>query len=212
MDNKDLQNTRREYKKSELNEETIAQDPFVQFSKWFNEVVESKIIEPNAMTLATSTIEGKPSARIVLLKNYNESGFVFFTNYLSRKGQELSQNPSAAILFYWPEFEREVRIEGRVTKVSEEISNDYFAKRPFDSRVSAIISDQSYRINSRLELEKRVENLKKENNNLEKPKNWGGYILKPEYFEFWQGRENRLHDRICYQKNDKSWEIFRLQP
>lgn len=212
MDEKILNNLRKNYEKGELLESQINPNPYKQFELWFEEVLKSNIYEPNAMILATS-LENKPSARVVLLKGFDSSGFKFYTNYNSRKGKELSINPNAALLFYWMELERQVRIEGRVEKLSREESFEYFNSRPIESRYGALASNQSDIIPNREYLEKKFSELKKKyGDNPPMPENWGGYKLIPELFEFWQGRPNRLHDRIVYQKSENSWKIFRLSP
>ena len=209
----DLKNMRLSYEQDQLLESSINENPFRQFKIWFDRVVESKIIEPNAMTLATVSKSGSPSARIVLLKEFNETGFTFFTNYLSRKGKDLSENPNAAILFWWKEFERQVRIEGKIEKISKEESEKYFSVRPLKSRYGALSSNQSDIVENREVLEKRFAELgTRFGENPPMPENWGGYKLVPNKFEFWQGRESRLHDRIVYEKINNDWKIYRLQP
>ncbi|MDT3697204.1 MAG: pyridoxamine 5'-phosphate oxidase [Ignavibacterium sp.] len=208
-----LKNMRLNYEQGQLLESNIELNPFEQFRKWFNQAVSAQIIEPNAMTIATASKEGFPSARIVLLKELDETGFVFFTNYESRKGKELNDNPFASILFWWREFERQVRIEGKVVKINRKESEEYFNQRPLKSRYGALASNQSETIESREVLDKRFAELeKKYGENPPTPENWGGYKLIPNKFEFWQGRTNRLHDRICYHKESDNWKIFRLQP
>ncbi|HQF42131.1 MAG TPA: pyridoxamine 5'-phosphate oxidase [Ignavibacteriaceae bacterium] len=209
----DLKNMRLNYEQGQLLESNIDLNPFNQFKKWFDQAVEAKTIEPNAMTLATATKDGIPSARIVLLKEFDETGFVFFTNYDSRKGKELNDNPFAAILFWWREFERQVRIEGKIEKISRKESEEYFNQRPLKSRYGALVSNQSQIVENREALEKRFSELEKQfGEKPPTPENWGGYRLIPVKFEFWQGRESRLHDRICYQRENNNWKIFRLQP
>ncbi len=209
----DLKNMRLSYEQDQLLESSINENPFRQFKIWFDRVVDSKIIEPNAMTLATVSKSGSPSARIVLLKEFNETGFTFFTNYLSRKGKDLSENPNAAILFWWKEFERQVRIEGKIEKISKEESEKYFSVRPLKSRYGALTSNQSDIVENREVLEKRFAELETRfGENPPMPENWGGYKLVPNKFEFWQGRESRLHDRIVYEKTENDWKIYRLQP
>ncbi len=208
-----LKNMRLNYEQSQLLESNIEVNPFDQFRKWFNQAVSAEIIEPNAMTLATATKEGIPSARVVLLKEFDETGFVFFTNYDSRKGKELNDNPFAAIMFWWKEFERQVRIEGKIEKISRKESEEYFNQRPLKSRYGALASNQSVTVESREVLEKIFTELEKQfGENPPTPENWGGYKLIANKFEFWQGRSSRLHDRICYQKENNIWKIFRLQP
>jgi pyridoxamine 5'-phosphate oxidase len=210
--NKNIQNLRVNYTKFKLDEKRLPDNPFALFTKWFNEILNSDITEPNAMILSTS-LKNKPSSRVVLLKQYDEQGFTFFTNYDSRKGQELAQNNSAALLFYWMDFERQVRIEGKVRKISKKESAEYFNSRPLGSRYGALASEQSKVLIDRKILLERIKELKKKfGENPPLPDNWGGIKLIPNYFEFWQGRENRLHDRICYKKKKSGWEIFRLYP
>jgi len=208
-----LKNMRLNYEQGQLLESNIEMNPFELFRKWFDQAVEAKIIEPNAMTIATATKEGIPSARVVLLKGFDETGFVFYTNYHSRKGKELNDNPFAAILFWWREFERQIRIEGKIEKISRKESEEYFNQRPLKSRYGTLASEQSEIIENREVLEKRFIDLEKQYGaNPPTPENWGGYKLIPAKFEFWQGRTSRLHDRICYHKENNNWKIFRLQP
>lgn len=212
MDENTLNNLRKNYEKGELLESQINTDPYHQFEIWFEDVLNSNIYEPNAMILATS-LENKPSARVVLLKGFDSSGFKFYTNYNSRKGKELSLNPNAALLFYWMELERQVRIEGRVEKLSREESLEYFNSRPIENRYGALASNQSDIIPNREYLEKKFSEFKeKYGDNPPMPDNWGGYKLIPDRFEFWQGRPGRLHDRIVYQKSENGWKTFRLSP
>ena len=213
QENDKLRNLRLSYERDQLLESNISKDPFVQFKLWFDLVLKSEIIEPNAMTIATATKNGFPSARIVLLKEYDETGFTFFTNYGSRKGQEITENPKASLLFWWREFERQVRIEGRVEKISKEVSQNYFNARPIKSRYGALASKQSKVVKSREVLEKKFLELEKQfGENPPTPENWGGYKLIPNKFEFWQGRQDRLHDRICYERINNEWKIYRLSP
>lgn len=205
-------NIRKDYKKFALDEKHLQENPFQQFSLWMEEVLQSGVDEPTAMVLSTVSHDNKPSSRVVLLKEVSDSGFVFFTNYESRKGIQLSANPHASLLFFWKELERQVRIEGKVFRIPTDNSDAYFLSRPLESRISAIISPQSKKIESRDALEKKRDELLKENHKLMRPEKWGGYILIPDYFEFWQGRENRLHDRIVYEKNENTWKKFRLAP
>ena len=196
-----------------LHESDLAPDPFAQFGNWFDEALRSGIALPNAMTLATATRAGRPSARTVLLKGFDESGFVFYTHYRSRKGREIEENPQAVVLFRWGELERQIGIEGRVAQVSAAESDGYFASRPLGSRLSAIISPQSERVVSREVLETALEEASKRwRNEPPRPPHWGGYRLVPECFEFWQGRKDRLHDRLCYRKAEGAWKIERLAP
>lgn len=211
---KSIQNLRREYKLNKLSEETVLKNPFSQFQKWFTELLNLDLIEPNAMILATADKNAKSSARVVLLKGLSNRGFSFFTNYTSRKGLDLSENSFASLLFFWAELERQVRIEGKIKKLSRMESKKYFNSRPIESRIAAWASEQSKIIPDRKYLEKKFKEIKErfEGKKIPLPPNWGGFILIPEYFEFWQGRENRLHDRICYKKIKKSWKIYRLAP
>lgn len=213
QENDQLKNMRLSYEQDQLLESNINKNPFLQFKLWFDLVVKANIIEPNAMTIATATKTGIPSARVVLLKGFDESGFTFFTNYGSRKGKELSENPLASLLFWWREFERQVRIEGKIEKISRKESEEYFNVRPLKSRYGALTSNQSEVVENREVLEKRFLDLEKQfGENPPTPENWGGYKLIPTKFEFWQGRRDRLHDRICYEKNKNDWRIYRLQP
>ena len=197
-----------------LTEDNIDKNPFRQFSKWYDLALNSGFLHPDAMTLATADKTGKPSARIVLLKSFDERGFVFFTNYESKKGRELTQNPYATLLFYWDTFDRQVRIEGSVEKVPLKESEEYFRSRPRGSQLGALVSSQSNIIESREELEKKYEETaeKYEGKEIPLPENWGGFNLKPAYFEFWQNRDNRLHDRIKYVLENDLWKIERLAP
>lgn len=215
MNIKDFVNkTRRDYLQKKLNRKTARGNPFEQFEIWFAEAIESEIFEPNAMTLATANKKGMPSARVVLLRGFDEEGFTFFTNYDSRKGLDLAENPQASLLFYWAEIERQVRLEGLISKVGEKISDEYFATRPRESQIGAWVSPQSQIIESREVLERRFVELEAEweGKEIERPPNWGGFILQPQKFEFWQGRAGRLHDRLVYLKTETSWIIERLAP
>ncbi|MBK8551626.1 MAG: pyridoxamine 5'-phosphate oxidase [Ignavibacteria bacterium] len=208
-------NFRNEYVSDGLNENEMEDNPVDEFEKWFNEAVKNKINEPNVMHLSTVSSEGKPSGRIVLLKGFDEKGFVFFTNYDSRKGVELKENNFAALTFLWLELYKQVRIEGTVRKISEEESDAYFKSRPHGSQISAVASLQSSIISGRKELERKVKELEKEfeNKPVPRPANWGGYCLSPFSIEFWQGRANRLHDRIQYNLNNNNiWSRTRLSP
>lgn len=206
---------RKEYTFQGLSETEVHPNPFEQFKTWFNQALAAQLPEPNAMTIATATTDGKPYARIVLLKDYDERGFVFYTNYESHKGQQLVQNPWGAIAFWWAELERQVRIQGRVEKVSEVESDEYFQSRPKGSQLGAWASNQSQVIDSREVLERRLEQLKEEyeNKQVPRPPHWGGFRVIPDEIEFWQGRPSRLHDRLLYRRSeDGSWKIQRLAP
>ena len=208
-------NLRKDYQLQGLRETDVDVSPFKQFQVWFDQALASQLPEPNAMTVATATQSGKPSARIVLLKGFDERGFVFYTNYQSHKGQELADNPQAALVFWWAELERQVRIEGRVEKVSDRESDEYFHSRPFNSRLGAWASEQSQVIESRAVLEQRAQELKTkyENHDVPRPPHWGGFRVIPTSIEFWQGRSSRLHDRLLYRLVDNgSWLIERLSP
>ena len=204
---------RQEYMRESLDEHDVARDPLVQFNRWFDEAVAAKMPMLNSMTLATVSAAGQPSARIVLLKGVDARGFVFFTNYASRKGVDLAANPVAALLFHWVELEREVRIEGHVEKVSTRESDDYFASRPLGSRHAAIASPQSEVVPDRAALEKSFAAAEKSHGSAPvRPPQWGGYRVQPSSLEFWQGRPNRLHDRVLYTRVGESWKIERLAP
>ena len=205
---------RREYELAGLDERDVAPDPIDQFARWFDETRAAGVPEPNAMILSTIAAEG-PSARTVLLKGFDHHGFQFFTGYESAKGRELAADPRASLLFLWHELERQIRIRGRVEKVSRQASEEYFAKRPRGSQLGAWASDQSRPIGSRSELEKRLSDMEKrwEGKEIPAPPTWGGYLLKHESMEFWQGRPNRLHDRIVYLRGPSgSWALSRLMP
>ena len=205
---------RKEYSSKNLLETDIEQNPINQFDKWWHEAINSQIDEVNAMTLATSSKEGIPHARIVLLKSYDENGFVFFTNYQSHKGHEMEDNPKAALVFFWKELERQIRIEGSIEKINASESDAYFFSRPHGSRIGAWASPQSTVIPSRDILEYNVVKYQKEfGEDVPRPQHWGGYIVKPSLIEFWQGRPSRLHDRIQYTLEENGgWKIERLAP
>jgi pyridoxamine 5'-phosphate oxidase len=212
IDNKELSNLRGKYSEKGLNELDVEKDPFKQFSIWMDEILEIKIIEPNAMVLATSDENNIPSMRVVLLKEVREQEFVFYTNYESKKARDLSVNPNACLLFFWRELGRQIRISGKVSKTSREESEKYFATRPYDSQIGAWASKQSSEIPGREFLENKFEEAKnKYANKVPLPPFWGGYKLVPNRFEFWQGRSGRLHDRIVYIK-EEGWKILRLSP
>lgn len=210
-----LAEIRKEYSKATLDITNVSNDPITQFNKWFDEAIKAKVLEPNAMSLATVSSDNRPSCRIVLLKGIEENKFLFYTNYQSHKGKELENNPVCALTFFWPELERQVRIEGIAGRVSENKSIEYFQSRPLDSQVSAWASPQSSIIQNRTILEDRVKQIEKKfegNKVLPKPHQWGGYEVDPLLIEFWQGRESRLHDRLEYIKVDGSWQTHRLAP
>lgn len=210
---KDFKKLRHEYTADELNKWDINPNPFLQFEFWFEQAVKMELPDANAMTLATVSADNKPSARILLLKDYNEKGFCFFTNYKSRKGVDIEANPYGALIFFWPELERQIRIEGRIEKLDSKSSNEYFFERPLGSRTAASVSPQSEEIENREVLTQMVEKFKKENGDqFTRPDFWGGYRLVPNLFEFWQGRENRLNDRIEYNLKNNSWKTRILAP
>jgi pyridoxamine 5'-phosphate oxidase len=205
---------RREYARARLDESHVSADPIAQFERWFAEAREAKVMEANAMALATATREGSPSVRMVLLKGVDQTGFVFFTDYRSQKGVELATNPRAALVFYWAELERQVRITGRVSRVPREESEAYFHTRPRLSRISAFTSHQSQVIPDRKSLEERAREIGRRypGDQIPLPEHWGGHRVVPEIIEFWQGRENRLHDRIRYRRDGEGWVRERLSP
>lgn len=206
---------RKDYSLKTLNEDEVADSPFLQFADWWQQAIESEIDEVNAMTLATASLEAVPSARIVLLKGYDENGFVFYTNYESAKGRELAENPKASLLFFWKELERQIRITGIVEKVSAAESDEYFLSRPTGSQIGAWASPQSHVIENRSWLEKQVKMLEEQFSReaVTRPSHWGGYRVKPVIIEFWQGRSSRLHDRLQYSLQENgTWKIERLAP
>lgn len=210
-----LSDLRKEYTKETLDASLVSANPIHQFERWFDEALRAEVLEANAMTLSTVTSEGKPSARIVLLKGIEQNQFQFFTNYQSQKGKELLQNPSCALTFFWPELERQVRIEGIASRLDEKASEKYFQSRPRTSQIGAWASPQSTIVKDRQILEQRVKELEKKfegKDALPKPHQWGGYTVEPYEIEFWQGRPSRLHDRIVYYKIDEKWVIHRLAP
>lgn len=203
---------RQSYEKNELLESSALASPFAQFALWFEQAQAAKVPEPNAMTLATVDARGRPSARTVLVKGYDEAGFTFFTNYESRKGQELAGNDHAALLFFWQPLERQVRIEGRVEKVSPEVSDAYYASRPVGSRLGAWASEQSRPTTREALLKREADFTAQFGEHPPRPESWGGYRLIPDAFEFWQGRPSRLHDRLQYTPSTDGWRIVRLAP
>lgn len=204
---------RNEYMRASLDEADAAADPLTQFQHWFDEAVRAELPTPNAMTLATVAADGTPGARIVLLKGADQRGFVFYTNYQSRKGRELAVNPHAVLVFHWIELEREVRIEGSVEKTGATESDEYFSSRPLGSRHAAIASPQSAVVANRAVLETRFAEVAKIQGDAPvRPAHWGGYVLQPARVEFWQGRPNRLHDRLLYSRDGDRWSISRLAP
>jgi len=211
---KTIADMRKEYSRQSLEVSDVADNPVRQFEKWFDEALQSSLPEPNAMHLATVTPEGKPSARVVLLKGIEDGTFVFYTNYQSHKGQQMEETPWVAITFFWAELERQVRIEGKISKVDPEISTNYFHSRPRASQIGAWVSPQSRVIPDRDFLETRQKELEKrfEGDEVSRPEHWGGYAVQPSQIEFWQGRPSRLHDRVLYTLNDNNWKIERLAP
>lgn len=211
--NEQIAALRKDYRHSELLESDVDADPIMLFHKWFKQAIEAEITEPNAMCLST-VANGKPESRIVLLKGIEHHGFVFYTNYNSHKGQQIESNPNVHLNFAWLELERQIRISGTAHKISEAESDLYFASRPFESRVGAIVSAQSQAIESREALEKSMSEAlaKYEGSNPPRPEHWGGYAVIPDSIEFWQGRTGRLHDRLLYTKEDQAWKISRLCP
>ena len=208
-----LSELRTDYKMASLDESDVAPTPYKQFDKWFGDAIKAELPEPNAMTLATCDALGRPSARIVLIKGVDDRGIIFFTNYQSHKGQDLAANNRAALLFFWPELERQIRIEGRVETISAADSDAYYQSRPVLSRIGAWASPQSQVLPSRTDLEARFAAFAAEHGeNPPRPAHWGGYRVVPNFFEFWQGRRSRLHDRICYRLADGKWKLERLAP
>jgi pyridoxamine 5'-phosphate oxidase len=210
-----LDGIRKEYTKTSLDLSDVDKDPLAQFQKWLSQAIEAKVPEPNAMTLSTISSGGRPSARIVLLKGVEEKKFYFYTNYQSQKGKEIDKEPACALTFFWPELERQVRIEGMASRVDELVSEQYFKSRPRGSQVGAWASPQSSIIDNRQLLEARAKEIEKRYEGmplLPKPKQWGGFAVEPFEIEFWQGRPNRLHDRIVYYKIENGWQINRLAP
>lgn len=205
---------RKDYRQQTLNEADVSTDPIGQFGKWWKDALSSDIEEVNAMTLATANAAGRPSARIVLLKGFDENGFIFFTNYGSHKGNDIADNPFASLVFFWKELERQVRVTGRIEKISAAESDAYFISRPVGSQIGAWASPQSQVIADREVIANKVDELEKRftNQAIVRPEHWGGYVVKPDSVEFWQGRPSRLHDRIQYTLQGASWKIQRLAP
>lgn len=212
---KDIAAIRKDYSKASLDIHSVNEDPIAQFEKWFNEALDAKVLEPNAMNLATLSESGRPTSRIVLLKGIHDKQFLFYTNYHSQKGKELDKKPECALNFFWPELERQVRIEGVAQRVGAHMSDEYFQSRPRGSQVGAWASPQSSIIKDRDILEKRVDEIEKRFEGkkvLPRPNQWGGFAVEPFEIEFWQGRPSRLHDRLLFSKIDHSWKINRLAP
>jgi len=209
-----LRDIRTNYQKFELNEETVNNDPILQLTAWLNDAIENQKADPTAMVLSTIDREGNPESRVVLLKELKAEGLIFFTNYDSKKGQQITTNPHVSVVFFWPELERQVRIKGKAEKISEEDSESYFLSRPLDSQLGAWASPQSQVIESRQVLDNNYAHFKQhfENQEITKPPHWGGFLIRPAYFEFWQVRSNRLHDRLEYVPAEDSWQIRRLAP
>ncbi|GAB5407927.1 MAG: pyridoxamine 5'-phosphate oxidase [Balneolaceae bacterium] len=214
MNTIDLQQIREEYSQHTLDVSDVDKNPFRQFEVWFKEAVESEVKESNAMTLSTVDGSGKPHNRVVLLKGFGERGFTFYTNQASKKGEEIAANPNVAIGFFWIELERQILVEGIAEKISKKESEHYFKSRPYMSQIGALASNQSEVVESREYLDLKFKALveKYPEGSVPMPETWGGYLIKPSYFEFWQGRRSRLHDRIIYRKEDKNWVTQRLSP
>lgn len=214
MPNRDYHNERREYEFTELSRDHLASEPYSQFNTWMDQAFQQKIPDPTAMSLSTVGEDGQPHSRIVLLKENDEKGFVFYTHYDSHKGQQIEANPKAALLFFWPDLDRQIRIEGRLNKIPYAQSDAYFQTRPRDSQIAASSSVQSTVVPGRKTLEQNfsLQETLHENQEINCPRHWGGYRLKPVRFEFWQGRANRLHDRFVFQLENGQWEIERLAP
>jgi len=214
MKTKDIQKLREDYSQNSLDEGDVEEDPVAQFKKWLNESILAKLPEPNAMTLSTVDNKHKPHSRIVLLKGIENGKFIFYTNYSSNKGIEMEANANVSLCFLWKELERQVRIEGIAKKISREESEEYFRTRPVKSQIGALASEQSTEIENRAVLEKRFNELNEQfsTGNVPMPESWGGYEVKPEFIEFWQGRRSRLHDRIKYERSSNNWIIKRLAP
>jgi len=214
MMKKNIADIRTDYTKNSISEIGLNSDPVQQFKIWFNQALDSKVIEASAMVLSTVSSEGFPSGRVLLLKGVEDSGFTFFTNYNSAKAKDMEANSNASMTFFWSELEQQVRIAGVVEKLNSVISDSYFYSRPRDSQISAVASNQSDKLENRDDLIQEVNRLEKlyENKKVPRPENWGGYVLKPVKVEFWQGRASRLHDRILYELIDGTWQISRLAP
>lgn len=215
IEHKEIAAIRADYSKSALNESDVLKCPIEQFMKWFDEAIHAEVVEPTAMVLSTVDASGHPSSRVVLLKDIKKEGFTFFTNYNSRKGRELLNNPAVCLLLFWPELQRQVRIEAVAEKLISEESDEYFDSRPRGSQIGAIASPQSQVIANREELEDRValiEGKFEDVNSIPRPYYWGGFFLRPSRMEFWQGRSSRLHDRLVYLKDESNWIIKRLAP
>lgn len=212
--NKDISYIRKDYKKAQITEVDFPVTPIQQFQKWFDEAINEKVLEVNAMVLSTVDENARPSARVVLLKGVKENAFLFYTNYESDKGKQLKANPMVALNFFWPELERQVRVEGRARKADEALSDAYFLSRPRDSKIGAWVSPQSQVIDSRAFLENRLKNYNDqfEDKEISRPENWGGYAVEPDLIEFWQGGANRLHDRLRYRSENGKWILERLAP
>lgn len=214
MTSQNIADMRRDYSQRELSRSTVDSDPFRQFSLWLDEAINSEALEPTAMTLSTIGEDARPSSRVVLLKAFDRNGFVFFTNYESRKGRELAANPNATLHFFWPELERQINIRGVASRVATDESETYFKSRPVKSQIGAWASKQSTVIGSREELEKKFDEFSQKyaDGDIPLPPFWGGFRIEPDRFEFWQGRRSRLHDRICYEFLDQDWRVKRLSP
>lgn len=213
---KDISKLRTQYEGELLDEKKVKPDPLDQFNEWFNEALDSEVLEPNAMILATATKSGIPSVRTVLLKSVDPKGFVFYTNYKSRKGGEIEENPHASVLFFWPQLQRQIRVVGVLSKIDPVVSEIYFKERPVESRISAWVSTQSHELSGKAELEEnyRIFEEKYRNKEIPYPPFWGGYCLAPDSYEFWQGQPNRMHDRVEYYRDQetRNWLIRRLAP
>ena len=211
--NRAIADIRKDYKLKSLSEKEVSNNPYDQFGIWWKEAIESNLDEVNAMTLSTCSKEGRSSSRIMLLKGYDEQGFVFFTNYNSRKGGDIQDKPFVSLLFFWKELERQVRIEGRIEKLEDSYNDEYFYSRPVGSRIGAWASNQSSVLENREELEARVAKFTEQyGDTVPRPANWGGYRVVPDKIEFWQGRSSRLHDRVVYNLENNAWRISRLSP